>query len=132
MATEYVAYTALGSCEPGDVVNPANWSAEEWRYMVEHEVVVPKNSPNDPNVLAQATGAAGHEAALLNPDAPVSAAVQEALDAHAAATGKADEVKDEDETEPADADKDKEPVKLATPTPAPAPVKPVAKPLPKP
>jgi len=128
MAKEYVAYTALGSCAPGDVVNPANWSAEEWRYMVEHEVVVPKNSPNDPTVLAQATSGAGHEEALLNPDAPVSAEVQEALDAHTEATG------GKDKTEPADADKteDKAPAKPLASTPAPAPLKPVAKPLPKP
>jgi hypothetical protein len=120
MAKEYVAYTALGSCAPGDVVDPANWDAEQWRYMVEHEVVVPKNSPNDPTVLAQATGGAGHEAALLNPDAPVSPEVQEALDAHAAATeGKKEASKAEEK-----------PVELK-PT-EPAPLKPAPKPLPKP
>jgi hypothetical protein len=50
---EYVAYTQLGRYNSGDVVNPNDWSDEEWKYMVDHDMVVPKNSPNDPAVLQQ-------------------------------------------------------------------------------
>src|SRR5688500_84965 len=50
---EYVAYTPLGSYQPGDTVNPRDSPLQEWQYMDEHTVVVPKNSADDPNVLEE-------------------------------------------------------------------------------
>jgi hypothetical protein len=91
VAKEFVAYTALGDYQPGDVVNPGNWSEEEWAYMVEHEVVVPKNSPNDPNVLKEnqtriASGMLGE--GVQNAEENIKAAKRaEALEAHREASG---------------------------------------------
>lgn len=94
MAKEYVAYGNLGSYKPGDTVNPTDWDAEQWAYMVDHEMVVPKNSPNDPNVLeenarTQAQQAAAEQTAaesggsILAGDAgPQSVKVQEGMKAH--------------------------------------------------
>jgi hypothetical protein len=92
---EYVAYTPLENkgYAPGDVVDPSNWSAEEWRYMVEHAVVVPKNSPDDPNVLQAAAEEVARAVPEPGPEAdePSSLEVKEtvlmrdAMEAHAAA-----------------------------------------------
>lgn len=80
---EYVAYTPLGNYAPGDVVNPADWPLEEWTYMVEHEVVVVKNSPNDPNVLAEQAEEKAEEKESREADVPRD---DPATAAHKAAT----------------------------------------------
>lgn len=130
-AKKYVAYTELGQYKPGDVVNPTNWGPEEWRYMVEHEVVVPQNSPNDPNVLAEKSSTSDRKDIPETPGS-VSPQVSEAMKAYEAAGGesKADEKKAEEDKAEQVEKKDDAPKASAT-TPPPV-AKPVAKPAPKP
>jgi hypothetical protein len=87
MAKEYVAYGELGGYKPGDTVNPASWDLEQWKYMVEHQVVVPKNSQNDPAVLAEAAAEQRDAIAEQSAQNDQPAQLSEAEKAHKAATG---------------------------------------------
>jgi hypothetical protein len=89
MAKEYVAYTRLGSYSPGDVVDPSAYSAEQWQYMVVHDVVVPRNSPNDPNVLEERLSETTEMTTRGEP-AALNAKEQAAMDAYNAAVAKPD------------------------------------------
>lgn len=110
MAKEYVAYGELGGYKPGDVVNPTDWDRETWNYMVEHEVVVPKNSPNDPNVLEeQASENEGDETTQAERQ---RTAADEAYDA---AAGSSTETKSTDESK-SDGDATTKQTKPATPS----------------
>jgi hypothetical protein len=127
---EYVAYTDLGDKgHTGEVVNPANWSLEEWKYMVEHQVVVPKNSPNDPNVLeeqaeeARITG--DLEAAKASGQEVVSPTQLEAEKAHAAAAGTKEEDSSKEEPKADSKEESKAPAPMTPPTPVKPPATPV-------
>jgi hypothetical protein len=96
---EYVAYTQLGKYDPGDVVDPNDFGDAQWAYFVEYDVVVPKNSPNDPNVLTEmlqaATTAASEAEGPSIPQEAVSAKVQEGMKAKAAAAESGSSPKEE-------------------------------------
>jgi hypothetical protein len=92
---EYVAYGELGAYKPGDVVNPADWDLEQWKYMVEHQVVVPKNSQNDPNVLEEAAAEARDTIAEQSAQNDQPAQLSAAELAHKAATSGSSDTKDE-------------------------------------
>jgi hypothetical protein len=139
MAKEYVAYGQLGGYEPGDVVNPMDWDEETWAYMVDHEVVVPKNSPSDPKVLEEQAQQAAAEAAqpqtsLLDQDTGTqSPKVQAGMEARKAAnepkTEGSSEAKNvsntgsQTETKSGGTPQANKPNPLATPAKAPEPKK---------
>jgi len=142
MAKEYVAYTELGGIKPGDPVDPGAYDLETWKYMVEHEVVVPKNSKNDPNVLAEQAEenkAAEEDITGADGGAVQSAKLSAAEEAHKAASGSSDksdeEAKPEEKKSPEDKlTEPKEPTPDAKPatstaagTPKAAPTSPQAK-----
>jgi hypothetical protein len=133
---EYVAYGELGSYKPGDTVNPADWSLEQWQYMVDHQVVVPKNSQNDPAVLEEAAAEQRDAIAEQSAQNDQPRQLSEAEKAHKAATeGKsADEdadaksdAKSDDKEEPAPSD-NKGAKDGTEGTNAPSPTPPAAKP----
>jgi hypothetical protein len=101
VAKEYVAYTQLGEgCPPGTVVNPANWDLEQWKYMVDHQVVVPKNSQNDPNVLAEAAAEQRDTIAEQSAQNDQPAQLSEAEKAHKAALAGQSSSDEDEEPDP--------------------------------
>jgi len=122
MAKTYVAYTELGGIKPGDEVDPSAYDLETWKYMVEHEVVVPKNSANDPKVLAEVAEekkAATEDITGADGGAVQSAKLSAAEEAHKAATGGSDDKEPKPSTEPKEPTPDQS--KPATSTAAGAP-----------
>jgi len=55
----YVAYTDLGAGS-GAPVEEENYSPDEWKYMLDHSMVVLQGSPDDPNVLAASAAGEGY------------------------------------------------------------------------